>query len=268
MSMSTVKLEGLRNRTVAVTRPPERSAEAVELIEGAGGRALVAPTLELKEAHTESLREVCRRADEWDLVIFTSQAAVESLFQLCREFAGKIRKDCLVAVIGPRTARVAGEHGLRVDIVPEDYTAEGLLDALTGLNIEGWKVALPRTLSARKVLPRGLEMMGAEVLVAEAYRSGLPEDTGPAEELIDGLLDGKVDAVTFTSPLTVENLFKIAGNRRKELIEVLKRVKVAAIGPITLRKLEEHGITAVTPERYTVKDMIAALAVSMGEDVD
>lgn len=268
MSMSTVKLEGLRNRTVAVTRPPERSAEAVELIEGAGGRALVAPTLELKEAHTESLREVCRRADEWDLVIFTSQAAVESLFQLCREFAGKIRKDCLVAVIGPRTARVAGEHGLRVDIVPEDYTAEGLLDALTGLNIEGWKVALPRTLSARKVLPRGLEMMGAEVLVAEAYRSGLPEDTGPAEELIDGLLDGKVDAVTFTSPLTVENLFKIAGNRCKELIEVLKRVKVAAIGPITLRKLEEHGITAVTPERYTVKDMIAALAVSMGEDVD
>lgn len=263
--MSTGKLDGLRGKTIALTRPAERVSAAVKLIEGSGGRALVAPTLELRILKTDSLREVCRRAPEWDLVIFTSPAAVESLFSTCRDFHEKIRGDCIVAVIGPKTARAASERGLRVDLVPEDYTAEGLLEALRKYDLRGRLVALPRTLSARRVLPMGLEEMGAEVLVAEAYQSGIPEDTAPAEEMIEGILKGKVDAVTFTSPLTVENLFKIAGDKEGDLIHALRGIQVAAIGPITLRKLEEYGLDAVIPERYTVRDMLAELSERMME---
>lgn len=257
-----LSLKGMR---VAVTRPAERSAEAVKIIEDAGGVAVVAPTLELKPAATESLLEVCQRASEWDWIIFTSPAAIESLLEACSDFPQRLNEKCMVAVIGPRTGDVASEHGMRVDLLPEDYTAEGLLDALSEHELKGKRVAVPRTLSARKVLPEGLEEMGADVFVAEAYRSTLPSDRGPADELIDGIIRGEVDAVTFTSPLTVENLFRIAGDRRDKLLESMKGIHIAAIGPITLSKLSEYGLDALTPGRYTVKDMITELARAVNQ---
>ena len=117
---------------------------------------------------------------------------------------------------------------------------------------------MPRTFSARTILPNELKEMGAEVILAESYKSIIPEDTSEIKNLIKDIIDEKIDGITFTSPLTVVNLFKIADDEEKEaLVEKLSTSTLTvAIGPITGKILDDYNVKHIYPERYTVKDMI------------
>jgi uroporphyrinogen-III synthase len=117
-------------------------------------------------------------------------------------------------------------------------------------------------MAARDTLPYGLKKMGAHVFIAEAYRSGLPENRDKIQKLITGIINREVDAVTFTSTLTVQNLFKMVENEKiEEIFEILRNgeVIVAAIGPVTAKPLKEHGIPVLIPEEYTVRAMLEIL---------
>ncbi|HMK53678.1 MAG TPA: uroporphyrinogen-III synthase, partial [Methanobacteriaceae archaeon] len=228
-------MKRLEGKVIAVTRPRERAQEAVDIITREGGVVLLAPTLELTMTQTESLMKLCQIAGDLNWLIFTSPSSLDSLFKYCEDFKEKLNPNCMVAVIGPRTQRALQEKGLEADLLPEDYTAEGLLKAMAPYELEGKIIGIPRTFSARDVLPEGLRKMGAQVMLAEAYQSTIPHDSEPVQELITSILNKKVDAVTFTSPLTVHNLFDMAANRKNKLIDYLKtdKIKVVAIGPIT-----------------------------------
>jgi uroporphyrinogen III methyltransferase/synthase len=62
----------------------------------------------------------------FDAVMFTSSSTVRNLVGI----AGKPHQSTVVACIGPNTAKTAEEHGLRVDVLAEDSTPEGLAAAL------------------------------------------------------------------------------------------------------------------------------------------
>lgn len=63
-----------------------------------------------------------------DVVTFTSSSSVRNFLEA---LGGEPLPDGVrVACIGPITASTAREHGLRVDIIAEEYTARGLRDAL------------------------------------------------------------------------------------------------------------------------------------------
>ncbi|MBN2290041.1 MAG: uroporphyrinogen-III C-methyltransferase [Candidatus Glassbacteria bacterium] len=66
-----------------------------------------------------------------DVVTFTSSSTVENFVRLVGEpVAAGLGGKTLVASIGPVTAEIAAQHGLRTDIMPEDYTVEGLAAAV------------------------------------------------------------------------------------------------------------------------------------------
>ncbi|MEG3224314.1 MAG: uroporphyrinogen-III C-methyltransferase [Methanobacteriales archaeon Met13] len=255
-------MKRLEGKVIAVTRPLERAQEAVDIITREGGVALLAPTLELTMIRTDSLMELCRHASELDWLIFTSPASLDSLFRYCDDFKDRLNPECFMAVIGPRTERALQEKGLEADLVPEDYTAEGLLEVMAPYELEGKTIGIPRTFSARGVLPEGLRKMGAQIILAEAYQSTIPHDPQPVQKLIKSILNVDIDAVTFTSPLTVHNLFEMAADKKKDLISALQtdKIKVVAIGPITGNALEEYDIKYVAPDKYTVEEMLNKMA--------
>lgn len=258
-------MKGFEGKIIGITRPVERSQAAVEIVTKYGGIPLVVPTLELESFASASLLDLCQRASELDWIIFTSPASLESLFKYCPDFREKLNPQCQVAVIGPRTERVLNDYGINAHIVPENYTAEGLLEEFQDIDLDKKRIGVPRTFKARDVLPEGLKKMGATVYLAEAYKSTKPKDTSKVQLLVEDIIQGKVDAVTFTSPLTVTNLFEIAGNKEEELIDSFKegRVLVAAIGPITQKPLDERGIKSIIPSKYTVKAMLMQLKEQM-----
>ncbi|MDD3984842.1 MAG: uroporphyrinogen-III synthase [Methanobacterium sp.] len=251
-----------KGKIIGITRPAERVDEAVNIIESYGGKAFIAPTLELKVSNSQPLKNLCKMAGKLDWLIFTSPTAIISLFKHCKDLKERLNPNCEIGVIGPRTGKFLEEQGLKADIIPDDYTTEGLLDIYKDRELTNKLIGLPRTLSARDPLPDGLEKMGANILIAEAYSSQVPENKENIENLIKNIITGKIDAITFTSNLTVQNLLKISNEKDKEkLIQQLRNgnVKVAAIGPVTAQPLKELGIPVLIPKEYTVKAMLEKL---------
>ncbi|OED30730.1 uroporphyrinogen-III synthase [Methanosphaera sp. WGK6] len=256
MSISTFD-----NKTVVITRPIERANILADLVIKHGGKPLIVPTLELQLVESEELIYIANNINDFDWIIFTSPAGVKSFFNVYP--LDKI--PCNIAVIGVKTEEELLKYGdNKPDLIPENFTAEGLLESFESIDLKNKNIALPRTLSARTVLPEGLEKKGADVLIAEAYTSAIPKDKTLIIDLVDKLLDNKIDIITFTSPLTFTNLIKIikVENTEKldELINALKNnVVVGAIGPITGNVIKKYGIRTIEPEQYTVKNMVDAL---------
>jgi len=251
---------------IAITRPFDRIDEAVSIVKSYGAETFLAPTLELQLTDTESLKALIELANDLDWLIFTSPTSIESIFKFYPNFRENLNKNCQIATIGHKTEEVANKYGLAIDLIPENYTAEGLLESFKTININNNLIGLPRTLAARDVLPEGLKKMGADVILAESYKSVSPLDKVRIEMLIEKILDSdEIDAITFTSPLTAKNLFKVATTEQiPELINKLSStVLTVSIGPITHETLKKLGVESIYPKKYTVKDMMELLFESL-----
>ena len=110
---------------IAITRPIDRAQKACEIVENLGGEAFLAPTLDLKPVNTDSLKERVARKDELDWIVFTSPTTIVSLNKFYPGFIEGL--DCKLAVIGNKTGKLAEKQGVKVDLMPDDFTAEGLV---------------------------------------------------------------------------------------------------------------------------------------------
>lgn len=246
----------MKKPVVAITRPYDRSKKACEIVEELGGTPVISPTLDLRPVNSESLKGLVEKKDKLDWIVFTSPTTLVSLDKFHPYFLKTLR--CKVAAIGNKTSKVAKEYGLEVDLVPEDFTAEGLVEEFEKQDIQNQVIGVPRTLSARPTLVDGLEKLNNEVIVAEAYKSLFPEDKSKVEKLIEQIKNNEIDAITFTSPLTVTNFFEIM-KKQEESELLLNNILTVAIGPITGKVLDEHNISYITPNQYTVRDMLELL---------
>lgn len=248
---------------VAITRPKDRAKKACEIVEKLGGEAILAPTLDLEPVNTESLKNLVARKDDLDWIIFTSPTTIVSLNKFYPDFLKTL--ECKLAVIGNKTGKLAEKQGLEVDLMPEEFTAEGLIEEFKNQKITGKTIGIPRTASARPVLPQELEKLGNEVILAEAYKSLFPMDEDAVKELIGKIENSEIDAITFTSPLTVENFFEIAEDKAKLAKLLNDNLLTVCIGPITAKVLEKYGVSYIYPDTYTVPDMMELLFKTLKE---
>ena len=242
---------------VAITRPADRSKAACKIVEELGGQYVLAPTLDLKPVNSESLKNLIANKDLLDWIVFTSPTTITSLNLFYPDFLKNL--DCKVAVIGNKTGKIASEQGVKVDLIPEDFTAEGLLEEFEKRNITNQTIGIPRTASARPVLPEVLEKLNNKVIVAEAYKSLFPMDEDKINDLIAKIENNEIDAITFTSPLTVTNFFKISKNKEKLADLLSNNLLTVCIGPITGKILDQYNINYIYPDTYTVRDMMELL---------
>lgn len=247
----------MKNPIVAITRPIDRAKKACEIVEELGGTPFLAPTLDLQPINSESLKEFVRIKDSFDWIVFTSPTTIDSFNTFYPDFFNNL--NCKIAVIGNKTGSIIKKHGVNVDLMPEDFTAEGLVEEFKNQKISNKTIGIPRTVSARNTLPDGLRKLNNEVVLAEAYKSLFPMDDERVEDLIKKIENKEIDAITFTSPLTVHNLFKIAKDQN-HLSELLNdNLLTVSIGPITGNVLNEYNVRNIYPDTYTVPDMMELL---------
>jgi uroporphyrinogen III methyltransferase / synthase len=162
--------------------------------------------------------------------------------------------------VGPATTAKVERYGIRVDVMPAEHHAEGVLAALTAAGeITGKRVLFPRSDIAREVIGDELRRAGAEVAEVVAYRTTTASlERESDHDIYRMLLERQIDAVTFTSASTVRNFVQIIGE--DQAVDLLNMTVVACIGPVTAEAAQQLGIsTAVMPERYTVPDLVDAL---------
>jgi len=246
----------LRGRTILVTRSAEQTGDLADLLQRRGARVIEAPVIAFEEPRDWSAADdALGHPSAYDWIVFTSANAVERtlgrMLLLGRDLRA-LEQAALVA-IGPATARGLQERGLRPALVPASSRAEGLLELLGAGSLSGKRVLIPRAEVAREILPEQLRSMGAVVDVVVVYRT-VPVPV--AEPIRDLLVARRVDAVTFTSSSTVENL--IAGIGGPDL---LRGPALAAIGPVTAETVTAHGlIPAIVARRASVEDLVESIS--------
>lgn len=249
----------LSSKTVVVTRPRSQAEAFVRGIEALGGAVFEFPTIQIlaPESH-ESLDSVIRRIRSYDWIFFTSVNGVKFFWDRFRVLK-RGRKDLdgvKIAAIGPETAKALEAVGLWVDLMPEEYRAEGMLKGLKAADLNHKRVLLPRAAEARDVLPKTLREWGAEVDVIEAYRTVAAKSD--SDRLRALLMGKKIDMITFTSSSTVTHF--AAHFPEEDFSRLLAHTAVACIGPITQRTAEDLGIRVdVVARDYTVPGLVEAI---------
>jgi uroporphyrinogen III methyltransferase / synthase len=251
----------LFGRRVLVTRARDQAAELVALLEDRGAETICLPTIRIvPAAETAALEAVCDRVDGFDWIVFSSANAVEH-FMRCLLERRDIRdlKGVRLCAVGPATESALAHHGVRVDLVPSEHRAEGLVAALAGQlgGARRPRVLIPRAEAGRQLVGDELRAMGVDVVEVVAYRTVADGEAG-SPDVYRMLLDRRIDAVTFTSASTVRNFVRLLGEDQAP--DLLRLTTVAAIGPVTAEAARQLGIEpAVVPGQYTVPALVDAL---------
>jgi len=249
----------LSGRRIIVTRSADQAGEFSAMLTSRGATVLECPTIQLVEPPSwAELDAALGHLAGFNWLVLTSVNAVRFFFQRLNTLGLDARAvgSCKVCAVGPRTAEVIAEHGIRPDLMPTDYKAEALVAEFAKLEISGQRILFPRADRAREVIPRELEQMGAHVTAPVIYRNILPERLCP--ETLLALEKRCVDCITFTSSSTVLNMAELLG--ADLLANMLNGVAVASIGPITSRTCRDLGLKVdIQPDRFTLPALSDAI---------
>ncbi|WP_424017176.1 uroporphyrinogen-III synthase [Halorientalis pallida] len=239
---------------VAVFRPDdERITEAVALLEELGADPVPDPMLEVAPTGASP------RGDA-DYAVFTSKTGAELIAD-----AGWTPGETTVCAIGDPTAAALESAGYTVDLVPEEFSSSGLVDALEG-TCDGARIEVARSDHGSSVLLDGVNDAGAYVHETVLYRLTRPDGAGESAELAAA---GELDAAVFTSSLTVEHFLAAADDRgvRDEAVAGLAEAVVAVIGEPTAETARAHGLSVdVVPDQAEFEELARDAVAAVGQD--
>ncbi len=250
----------LFGKGVLVTRPREQAPALSNLLAEQGAEPIECPTLEIRPPESWGpVDEAIQELSTYDWVIFTSVNGVKA-------FMGRLwfqQKDARslgnarVCCIGPQTKAEANRWGIVADLVPKEFQAEGILEALGGLEMKGQRILIPRAKVARELLPEQLGEMGAYVRVVHAYQAVPPQ--AEREPIANRFRNQDIQYLTFTSSSTVKNFCQLFTDRQ-EMHKLTQDAIVACIGPITAQTIQSEGLSVdIVAAENTVPALVDAI---------
>lgn len=249
----------LFGRTIVVTRAREQASHLRAMLEIAGARVIEAPAIRIEALDQGPLYAALGNLASYDWLVVTSRNAVDLLWAAVRELGLDARAfaSAKLCAVGPATADALLAHGLAVDVIPDRYVAEGVIEKLRERDdVRGARVLFVRAAGARELLPTALRDMGANVDEVEIYRS-VPDLSG-LDTLRTALDAGAVDVVTFTSASTVRHFVDALGAERA------RTVRGASIGPITSDAARELGVpVAIEAVESTIASLVQAITTHL-----
>jgi uroporphyrinogen III methyltransferase/synthase len=245
----------LAGKRILVTRARAQASSLSARLRGLGAEVIEMPAIRIVPLDPEPLHRALGALGDYEWVVFTSQNAVEVFWSAMRSRGLDARSlgHARVAAIGRATADALLEHGLAADVVPEQFVAESLVEALRRRDdVAHRRVLLARAADARDVLPDGLRALGARVDEIPIYRTGL--DGNGAARVAAQLSAGEIDLVTLTSSSTAQFFVEAVG------AEAARAAPVASIGPVTSRTARSLGLRVdVEAREATIAGLVDAV---------
>ncbi len=253
----------LSGRVILVSRARKQASALSAGLRKLGARVLEIPFIEIRPpASFKPLNDALDNVAAYDWLILTSVNGVEAMFARMKKL--RMEASCLrhlkIAAIGPATRRAIEQQGLKVDVVPEKYIAESVVESLAE-RTRRRRVLLVRAKVARDVIPRELRNAGARVDVVEAYETVAPRES---KRKLVAALKGRArpHVITFTSSSTARNFVDLLGPR-DAYSGLLDGVKLASIGPVTSATLRELSLPVdVEAREFTIPGLIQAIVAA------
>lgn len=241
---------------ILLTRPSHQLEPLRRAFEELGAETLAQPAIEISPPDDWSpVDAALSRLAEFDWLIFSSANGVRFFLQRLLDQGGDLRRlgKVRLAAIGPGTADELAHWHLKADVVPDEFRAEGLAEALAA-DASGRRCLLIRASRGREVLAEQLTCAGAEVEQIVAYRS---RDVAVADAEIARLLAaGHIDWTTVTSSAIARSLAAMFGDD-------LRRARLVSISPVTSATLRQLGFEpAAEAAQYTMAGVVEAVRKS------
>jgi uroporphyrinogen-III synthase len=250
----------LAGERVLVTRAKDQAGSLAAELEALGASVIEIPSIEIHPpASYAPLDATLANLENYDWLILTSVNGVAALFARMETlgFGPEKLLHLNIAAIGPATREAIEEHGLPVDVIPEKYVAESVVESLRD-QVRGKRVLLVRAKVARDLIPEELRIAGARVHVAEAYETVVPEESRARLEKVFADRRQRPTIITFTSSSTARNFVALLGS--DDPAEALYGINVASIGPVTSATLRELGLHVdIEATEYTIPGLVKAL---------
>jgi len=238
---------------VMVTRPRDQAGALRDRLIELGAHVDIQPVIRISDPPDWGpVDAALTQLDRYGWLVFSSVNGVRYLLERLLERKGDLRSLGAVrlAAIGPATADELARYRLRADLVPDQYRAEALAEALAG-EASGRTFLLARASRGRDVLAEQIRAAGGTVDEIAVYSSTDVEHADP--EVADALAAGRIDWVTVTSSAIARSLARLFGN-------ALRRTKLASISPITSEVLRKLGYEpAVEATRYTIDGLVQVM---------
>ncbi|MEU9165717.1 uroporphyrinogen-III synthase [Streptomyces sp. NPDC048424] len=255
--------------TVGVTAA-RRADELIALLRRRGAAVLHAPALRIVPLADDS--ELLAATKELigcapDVVVATTAIGFRGWIEAAdgwgigEELLERLRATELLAR-GPKVKGAIRAAGLVETWSPESESLAEVLERLLTAGVAGRRIALQLHGEPLPGFVEALRAGGADVVVVPVYRWMAPEDLGPLDRLLDAIVGGGVDAVSFTSAPAAASLLSRAEARgvREAVLEALRGPLVSAcVGPVTALPLQAHGVATVQPERFRLGPLVQLL---------
>ncbi len=250
----------LENRRIIVTRPEEQAGEIAGEVRRLGGIPVTLPMIRILPVEdTSELDRSLQHLQSIDGVVFTSINAVRYTMQRAAVLGigGTAWDGKEVCVVGSKTADVAREYGLKVDVVPGSYSGAELAASLSSRPLRGKRIFFPRGNLGRDDALRAASAAGAEVLPVVVYRTAGPEES-VGRHMRQELLEHATSLVIFASPSAARHCVQLFSEEEQSLVR--DRIVVAAIGATTRDAvLSVHWPVQILADEATGHGLVSAI---------
>ncbi|HEX3542661.1 MAG TPA: uroporphyrinogen-III synthase, partial [Acidimicrobiales bacterium] len=261
------QLEGF---TIGVTAD-RRAEEQAELLRRRGADVMVGATVRTENwADEGAILHATRRviAEPPDVLVASTGIGMRGWLAfaetqgLDRELLATLGKTRIIAR-GPKAAGAVSQAGLPLAATEPTEQLAYLAADLLRRGVRGLVVAIQLYGAATSIVAT-LEKAGAEVIAVPVYRWTFPADEEPAGRLVRAALEGRLEAITFTSPPALEHLFTFAdrdghGDQLRSAFN--NNVICACVGPVTAETARTSGVNnPIHPERGRLGLMVRTLA--------
>lgn len=256
----------LSGLTVVVTRTAEQAGALVNPLRALGAEVVVMPVIEIADPLDSSELEASI-ADIacYDWLVLTSTNAVDRFLTHLSEIGppAEVLRHVKVAAVGPVSAERVRAYGIEPAVVPKDFRAEGVVEALGERHIgSGSRVLVPRAAEARDVLPEQLGALGAEVNAVDLYRL-VPAEPDPAT--LERIGAGQVDVVIFASGATARHFVELLEAHGFDAANVAATTDIASIGPVTSAAVRELGLSVdIEAPQQTMDALVGEIVRRLG----
>lgn len=253
-------------RMAVIVRSEASSKELANSLIKSGFEVFFLPLIEISDPADgyKALDKAISEINKYDWLIFTSANAVEKFFARVK-FASSLfhlplkvnfqtpsplmgegwdggdskiedhplldppplRGRNLIAVVGPATAKAVKRHRFDVTLIPQKYSAAGLVESFESFDVKGVKFLHVQASEGRKELAEYLRSRGADVDVVKAYQ------VTPIHDALAKRLPERFDSIYFFSPSGVKEFVKRYGKGH------LYGKKVHGIGETTSSYIKE-----------------------------
>ncbi|MFO0881633.1 MAG: uroporphyrinogen-III synthase [Gemmataceae bacterium] len=262
----------LEGKTVALAEGRQLE-ELVALLEREGAVTLRYPLLSILDAPDPApvldwLALLI--ADRFHRVILMTGEALRRLAGfaeragLHEQFVAALSADALSCAADRSLASRLRELGLQPTETAPAPTTQGVLTALSTVDLDGKTVGITLYGSPNPTLTEFLTQRGATVVPVMPYVLAPAADDDRVADLIHRLEGGTVDVLVFTSSPQVDRAWEVAEKMHllPSLQAGLERTRIAAVGPLVADALRQRGASvAICPQQgWQMKNLVRQIA--------